>query len=112
MKTPPLPLSNRRKRAVPLPPKHLLQPERKIWKAIVHESTFDSEASVALLQATLESHQRARLCRETVDREGATYLDRFDQPKPHPLLAAERDARSAFIAGMKALNLDLVGDVK
>jgi hypothetical protein len=83
-----------------------------MWAAIVKENEFEGEAAFALLRATLESHQRARLCREAVDRQGATYLDRFEQPKPHPLLAAERDARSAFIAGMRALNLDFVGEVQ
>jgi hypothetical protein len=33
--------------------------------------------------------------------------DRFDVMKPHPLLAAERDARSQFLQGLKSLNLDL-----
>jgi glutathione S-transferase len=33
--------------------------------------------------------------------------DRFGQPKPHPLLATERDARAQFLAALKALNLDL-----
>jgi hypothetical protein len=83
-----------------------------MWAAIVRENQFDGEACFALLRATLESHQRARLCREAIEKQGATYRDRFDQPKPHPLLASERDARSAFIAGMRALNLDLIGEAK
>jgi hypothetical protein len=35
------------------------------------------------------------------------FNDRFGAPKPHPLLPIERDSRQAFLAGMKALNLDL-----
>jgi hypothetical protein len=62
---------------------------------------------LALLRTTLEAHQRTRHCREAIDRDGEALADRFGQLKPHPLLAAERDARSAFLAGMKALNLDL-----
>ncbi len=34
-------------------------------------------------------------------------IDRFVQRKPHPLLAAERDARAQMLAALKALNLDL-----
>jgi hypothetical protein len=80
-----------------------------MWTAIVRENFFDGEAALSILRSALEAHQRARTCREAVDRDGAIYRDRFDQPKPHPLIAAERDARAAFIAGMRALNLDLIG---
>src|SRR5258708_13595311 len=102
----PIPSANRRKRGSTPAPKHLQLTERRLWNAIGKEHQFEGEAAFALLRATLESHQRARVCREAIESEGATYLDRFDQPKPHPLLASERDARSAFIAGMRALNLD------
>ncbi|WMT78856.1 P27 family phage terminase small subunit [Bradyrhizobium sp. Ash2021] len=85
-------------------------PERRLWVSILRENAIEGEAALSLLKSTLESHQRARLCREQVDNEGSTYLDRFEQPKPHPLLAAERDARASFLAGMRALKLDMVGD--
>jgi len=109
---PPPPPSNRKARKGPPPPPHLEAPERKLWTAIIGEHAFESEAALALLRSTLEAHQRARTCRETVDREGAIYRDRFNQPKPHPLIAAERDARAAFVAGMRSLNLDMVGETK
>ena len=115
MKTPPPPppSSNRtRARKEPPPPKHLAVPERRLWTAILRENLLDSEAALSILRSTLEAHQRARTCRETVDLEGAIYRDRFDQPKPHPLIAAERDARAAFVSGMRALNLDLIGEAK
>ena len=35
-----------------------------------------------------------------------TTRDRFGQIRPHPLLPAERDARGAFLAGMRALNIE------
>jgi hypothetical protein len=109
---PPPPPSNRKARKGPPPPPHLEAPERKLWMAITRENHFESEAALALLRSTLEAHQRARTCRETVDREGPIYRDRFNQPKPHPLIAAERDARAAFVAGMRSLNLDMVGETK
>jgi hypothetical protein len=111
MKTPPLPgSSTRRERKDPAPPKHLQLPERRLWASILRENVIEGEAALSILKSTLEAHQRARLCREQVDREGSTYLDRFEQPKPHPLLAAERDARASFVAGMRALRLDMAGD--
>ena len=99
MTSPPPPPSSNRTRARKGPPPPILR-----------ENLLDNEAALSILRTTLEAHQRARTCRETVDREGAIYRDRFNQPKPHPLIAAERDARAAFVAGMRALNLDLVGE--
>lgn len=91
------------------PPAHLRQNEHDLWVAIVRENRFEDAASLALLRTALESHQRARMCREVIDKDGQTFRDRFGQVRSHPLLAAERDARSAFIQAMRVLNLDLVG---
>lgn len=78
-----------------------------MWRDWTQAHRFEDEASLALLRTTLEAHQRSRHCREAIDKDGEAVKDRFGQLKPHPLLAAERDARSAFFAGMKSLNLDL-----
>ena len=107
---PPAPSPNRRARKGAPPPKHLALQERRLWTAIIRENVLDGEAALSILRTTLEAHQRSRLCREQVDRDGAVITDRFDQAKPHPLLSVERDARAAFLAGMRSLKLDLVGD--
>ena len=41
-------------------------------------------------------------------RDGQTVEDRFGQAKPHPLLAAERDARAQMLAALRALDLELL----
>lgn len=94
------------------PPDHLEASEAELWRAIIDDYLFADAASLALLAAALEARQRMRRCREAVDRDGETVVDRFKQVKGHPLLAAERDARSAFLAGMRMLNLDVTGDNK
>lgn len=91
------------------PPDHLEPPEVRLWSDLTAAHRFDDAASLALLRTTLEAHQRARRCREVIDRDGETVTDRFNQIKLHPLIPAERDARAAFLAGMRALNLDLTG---
>ncbi len=100
----------RPRRTTAAPPKHLEPPERALWANLLEAYQMDDAAALALLQATMEAHQRARRCRETVDADGEAVKDRFGQTKPHPLLAAERDARASFLAGMRALSLDLGGD--
>lgn len=88
-------------------PRHLETVERRMWRDIVTEFEFSDPASLALLRSALEAHQRARRCRLVIDRDGETVRDRFQQIRAHPLLAAERDARAAFLAAVRALNLDL-----
>lgn len=91
----------------PPAPRHLQQVERRLWREITGAFQFDDPASLALLRSALEAHQRARHCRISIDKQGMTIKDRFGQLRPHPLLAAERDARAAFLSAMRALNLDL-----
>ncbi len=91
----------------PAAPRHLEPEERRMWRDITTEFSFDDPASLALLRSALEAHQRARRCRLVIDQEGEAVRDRFNQSRAHPLLAAERDARAAFLAAMRALNLDL-----
>jgi len=62
---------------------------------------------VSLLSAAAEARDRAEAARAAIERDGQTIKDRFEQVKPHPLLAAERDARAQFIQAMRALNLDV-----
>lgn len=91
----------------PTAPKHLERQEQKLWKEILETYRFDDAASLTMLCTALEAHQRARRCRERIDADGEAIVDRWGQLKPHPLLAAERDARAALLSGLKALNLDL-----
>lgn len=97
----------RLRRAAPPPPTHLEPPERVLWGEVHQAFMLDDAASLALFRSALEAHQRARRCREAIDRDGEAVRDRWQQLKPHPLLSAERDARAAFLAAMRALNLDL-----
>lgn len=97
-----------RKLNLPPVPKHLKAVEADMWRKIVSEHKFDDIASLALLRTALESHQRARMCREAVDKDGMTSRDRFGNIRPHPLLATERDARAAFLQAVRSLNLDIL----
>lgn len=92
---------------LPSPPRHLEKPEATLWRDLAESFKFDDPASVSILSIALEAHQRARRCRQAIDRDGETVTDRFAQVRSHPLLSAERDARAAFLSAMKILNLDI-----
>jgi len=89
------------------PPKHLSKEAKQIWRGLIAEYQLDDTAGLRILQAALEARDRAAAARSQIDKEGMTILDKFEQVKPHPLLACERDSRAAFLSGLKALNLDL-----
>ena len=89
------------------PPDHLSDEAKKIWKDILAEYSIEDAAGLRILRVSLESFDRAQSARQAIDGEGMTVQDKFGQTKPHPLLAIERDSRAAFLAGLKALNLDL-----
>lgn len=88
-------------------PKHLSKEAGTIFKNLCEEYGIDDEAGLRILKTALESYDRAAACRETIDRDGLTVVDKAGQTKAHPLLAIERDSRAAFLSGLKHLNLDL-----
>lgn len=90
-----------------IPPGHLSKEGRKIWKGLIDEYRIADTAGLRILRVALEAYDRAQAAREAIDRDGMTVADKFNQVKPHPLLPIERDSRAAFLAGLKALNLDL-----
>ncbi len=78
-----------------------------MWSEILKEYSIDDAAGLRILRVALEAFDRAQAARAAIDKEGMTVMDKFGQIKPHPLLPIERDSRAAFLAGLKALNLDL-----
>lgn len=88
-------------------PKHL-SPEASVWwSKLTAEFFIGDDAGKLLLQTALESFDRMRGCQSAIARDGELVKDRFEQLKAHPLLGAERDARSQMLAALKSLNLDL-----
>jgi P27 family predicted phage terminase small subunit len=93
--------------APPDPPGHLGEPEQKIWRDIHADFDLSTAAASHVLTTALEAHQRARVCREAIESEGMTLEGRDGQTKVHPLLSVERDARHAWLTGLKTLGLEL-----
>jgi P27 family predicted phage terminase small subunit len=91
----------------PPPPDHLGEPERAIWRRVFEDFKHSTHLAADVLRSGLESHQRARECREAIERDGATVEGRDGQLRAHPLLAVERDSRAAWLAAIKLLGLEL-----
>ena len=91
----------------PKAPQHLSREGKRWWRKITAEYSIDDEAGKLLLQTALEAFDRMKKAAERIDQDGDAVEDRFGQVKPHPLLNAERDARSQMLAALKQLNLDV-----
>jgi P27 family predicted phage terminase small subunit len=88
-------------------PAHLSKEAKIMWNDLIDEYGIDDCAGLRILRVTLEAFDRAQESREAIDKDGMTFIDKAGQIKPHPLLPIERDSRAAFLAGLKALHLDL-----
>jgi hypothetical protein len=72
----------------------------------MQEFGIDDAAGLVLLQNYARAEAREFEAHGQIEREGQTLMDRFGQPKAHPLLSVERDSRAAKMAALKALNLE------
>ena len=94
-------------RITPDPPSHLADPERRLWRQVFEQYLMKSSMAAEVLCTALEAHQRARLARQQVDREGMTFVGRAGEVRPHPSIATERVNRAAFLKVIKQLGLKL-----
>ena len=88
-------------------PRHLSAEARRMFESLCAEYSILDTAGLRILRTTMEAWDRCQNARRQIDQDGMCIKDKFGQLKPHPLLAVERDSRAAFLAGLKALNLDL-----
>ena len=94
------------KKIVKRAPQHLRPETRKWFCHVVNEWPLE-EHHIKLLTIAAETWDRLITAREVIDREGLTYLDRFDAPRARPEVAIERDCRIAFMRALRELDLDL-----
>jgi P27 family predicted phage terminase small subunit len=89
----------------PKPPRELSRESRALWRVVVAEYNLESH-HLALLRLALEALDRASKAQAILEREGLMLLDRFDQPKAHPMVAVRRDAEISTARLWRELQLD------
>lgn len=88
-------------------PSHLTPAARSWFREIATDYQICDRSGLLLLQQAAECWDRAAELRKLIARDGACTKDRWGQVKAHPLLSAERDARSSFLQAIKHLQLDV-----
>jgi len=88
-------------------PTHLGKRAKHFFQSIVADFEFEDH-HVEILTEAANALDRAERCRLQIAKAGETFVDRWGQLRPHPLLAAERDSRALFARLLRELGLDIV----
>ncbi len=89
-------------------PGHLSATARRLYVNVTAQYILEAH-HLAILAKCLEAFDRAEAARAIIQRDGILTTSRLGEAKAHPAIAIERDSRSAFMAGIKQLGLDLEG---
>jgi P27 family predicted phage terminase small subunit len=90
---------------LPKPPAHLSRDMAAWWRHVTANYQLE-EHHLRLLQLACEAWDRGTGARETLRKEGVTYIDRFGAPRKHPAVAVEEQARIGFTRLVRELNLE------
>lgn len=89
------------------PPADLGATGKALWLRLVAAYKVDDEHGQTVLALACRAADREQACRRRIEKDGVAVTDKWGQTKPHPLLAAERDARAQVLAALRALALPI-----
>ena len=74
------------------------------WRP-VFELNNPQPYQVLILVKACEANDRAEQARRVLKKEGLTFLDRFEKPKPRPEIAIELTNKTLFVALLRQIHL-------
>src|SRR5215472_4518518 len=83
----------------------LSERSQAIYRDLATTYAIHDAGGIQVLLSGLKSLDEAFACEAQIDTDGRVIRDRWGQPKAHPLCAVARDARSAWQAALRSLNL-------
>lgn len=89
-------------------PRQLSTSSRRLFAEVISSYVLEPH-HLAILTKALEALDRADQARSEIAAGPLMVQSRLGEPKAHPLLAVERDARAQFGSLMKQLGLDIDG---
>ena len=88
-------------------PEHLSPSSKALYERLVDDYALGDEVhALATLTLALEALDRCEQARVILAREGITYTDRFGQPRKHPCVSVEENARLQAVRCFRELSLD------
>ncbi len=88
-------------------PRDLSAAARAFWSDVMRDFAIDDAAGLRLLLTACQSLDRMREAQALIKKHGILVKDRFGQLVRNPATTVERDARTAMLHALKALNLDI-----
>ncbi|MBX7459261.1 hypothetical protein K3152_13490 [Qipengyuania sp. 1NDH17] len=88
-------------------PKHLRDAGSAFYTSVADEYAITDAAGLALLSRAAECVDRMTAAQSAIAEHGELVPDRYGGVKLNPACNLEKDARSGFLAAVRALNLDL-----
>ena len=94
---------------VPEPPAGLSADALYWWRRLTEDYTIDEHDSAGrlLLEVAMRALDQMRAAEESIAEHGQVTMDAKGVLKPNPSCVILRDSRSAVLAALKSLNLDL-----
>lgn len=89
------------------PPSHLREGGATFFRDVADEYAITDPAGLALLSRAAECVDRMAAAQAAIAKHSELVPDRYGGVKLNPACNLEKDARSGFLAAMRALNLDL-----
>ena len=87
------------------PPRHLSAESKQWFQTIISLYQLDP-SGLSILRICAESWDDSQRARATIGKLGATYKDRYGNPRQRPEVKVLNDARLVFLKSLRLLNLD------
>ena len=78
---------------------------RKWWSSVTENYDLEDHHR-ALLTLACEAHDRCADARQTIEKSGAFFTNFHGEPRVHPAVNVERDARLGFARLLREIGLD------
>ncbi len=80
---------------------------QQLFRVLTREYRIADSGGVQVLLSGLRSLDEAITCERRIEADGRLVVDRFGQPRCHPLASMARDHRAAWQSALRQLNLSI-----
>ena len=95
------------RRTIADPPASLSKRAKDQWAKYLAEFEINDAHGLFVLAAAMEAYDVLLNATDNVKKNGSTFTNRYGEIKGNPAVLHARDARTAMLAALKALHLDV-----
>ena len=95
------------KQKIPKPPQHLKAHGRAFWRGVHRDFEISECHDLKILSEAAACIDRIEEARKVIEEQGAYFIDRWKQPKPHPAHGIENQNKILLARLLRELCLDM-----